>query len=148
MAEILAWRGDAPSLLALADRAGRPVQAHLVPGLAPDFVLEDQAAALGLRTTSAPATATPRAEARAHERLVESGHRAVIAACRPPLGPAFLGRVLDAQALADARGAGGEGAFEVVVFDGPLFRRRVDLVAHEPLKTDGGWRLALGLRGC
>lgn len=153
MAVVLEWLGDAASVLALDACLARGAEVALRlprerPGV-PDFVLEDQAAALGLPATDAPPTAAPTPNGRTLEDLVARGHRAVVVACRAPLDAAFLGRVVDAQLLRDVRLAGADDhALETLVFDGPRFRRRVDLVVLDAEPEDYGWRLPVGLRGC
>lgn len=177
------------ALARLADAGHDVTLVHVVAGgdgepAAPGFLVEEQAAALGLplalgreaelegllRAVAPDAVAFAGAGAtRLASRLdlpslwpagseapdavaqeaVRGGFRAFVTACRPPLDPSFLGRFLDEELLADLRATGaGNGDYDTLVVDGPLFRRRVDAMAGDAVPHGDGWRLELGLRGC
>lgn len=127
--------------------AGMEVSLVKDDGAIPGFLLEEQAAALGLPLAAGPATRQP-----ARASLL-GPERAFVCACRPPLDPSLLGRFLDDALVADLRAqridplAPGAGVATFVV-DGPRFRRRVDATAGDVVPHGDGWRLELGLRGC
>jgi uncharacterized protein (TIGR00290 family) len=80
-----------------------------------------------------------------------SGIEAMVVAVQDGvLAPALLGRPLDEALLAElARAgvdlAGEQGEYHTVVVDGPLFRRRLDLVAGERVLRDGYWFLDVAM---
>lgn len=152
MVVVLEWHGDAASVVALERVVSSSPEVALRlprdPPHVPSFALEEQAACLGLAVTQAPPTAAPTPHERVHDELLRRGYRAVVVACRSPLDASFVGRVLDGPLLRHARQLGGEDALETFVFDGPAFRRRVDVVALDAEPADDGWRVPLGLRGC
>lgn len=185
------------TLVHLTDAATRCDRAHGVP----DFVIEDQAAALGLplvldasdwagyeeafldvlARVAPDAVAFGDIQLEAHrawgeriarragvdamwplwnaptravvDEVLARGFRAVVTACRPPLGASFAGRFLDATLVEDAirRGAdpaGEDGAYHTLVVGGPRFRRPLEVTAGDVVPWGPGWRVTLGLRGC
>lgn len=199
----LAWAGGVGSLLALEALRGQDVTLVHAPLPAssllhvPRFVVEEQAAALGLPVAwAASGDAHALAEAavgagagrlalgllrgeehdayrlaralhehglegafpvrhlpagEAARQLVESGHRLVVRAARPPFPRDLLGRFLDAALVDEAEAAAGRrgwAGLRALAVDGPRFRRRVGAVALEPRPVGDGWRLDLGLQGC
>lgn len=90
--------------------------------------------------------------------VVDRGWRAVVVAVRPPLDASFLGRSLDEPTFVDdvvARGAsaaGEGGEYHTLVIDGPLFKKRLDVVAYEARPADadapGATWLDVGLAPC
>ncbi|MEA3200660.1 MAG: hypothetical protein QOE90_2088 [Thermoplasmata archaeon] len=118
----LRWRGGLEDALALARllAAGRDVT--LVPApdeVVPAFLVQAQAAALALATKEAG----------------DAGWRAFV--CASPEKD-DLGRFVEETP---------PGARTLVV-DGPLFARRVEVVAGDVVPWGAGWRLALDLKGC
>lgn len=94
-------------------------------------------------------------EASVVDEVVRRGHRAVVVAVRPPLDRSFLGRWLHEESfVADVRArgasiAGEDGEYHSLVVDGPLFRRRVDVVALAPRPGEHGYEwLDVGLAPC
>jgi diphthine-ammonia ligase len=82
---------------------------------------------------------------------LDSGVEALVVAVQDGvLPPALLGRRLDASLLEELASAGvdlaGEqGEYHTVVVDGPLFRRRLDLVPGQRVLRDGYWFLDVAL---
>ncbi|HEX2022925.1 MAG TPA: hypothetical protein VHH36_09425 [Candidatus Thermoplasmatota archaeon] len=151
MRAVLAWSGSHADAVALARLLASGAQVVLAPGPwpAPRFVLEEQAACLGVRLVDGPAARSAAGDpARAAREALARGIRAFVAAAAPPLGEGALGRFLD-DGLADELDAlGAWGAARTLAVSGGPFARRVDVVAGDVLRDGEGWRLALGLRGC
>lgn len=148
----LAWSGGLPDALALERlvAAGAEVALAPRPGALPAFVLEEQAACLGLAwEPAADARPPPEPQGDAEDALAR-GWRAVLVRARPPVRRDALGRVVDAALVEELRALRVDPLADVAtaVFDGPLFRRRAGLVAGEVVPDGDGWRLDVGLRGC
>lgn len=149
----LPWRGSLADALALERALAAGVAPRLVAALdsarrdpatgVPDFVLQEQAACLGVElafgAVAAPEESPP-------EPALARGYRGVVVGARGPEGGALVGRVLDEALAAEARAAGVRLA--TLAFDGPAFARRVDLMAGETHGSGAEWRLDVGLRGC
>jgi uncharacterized protein (TIGR00290 family) len=78
------------------------------------------------------------------DRLIRLGFRAVIVAVQEQIGPDILGRVLDAELVAEMEEAGidvaGEqGEFHTLVVDGPGFRRPLEIELGQRVRRDGMW---------
>jgi diphthine-ammonia ligase len=79
------------------------------------------------------------------DRLLADGFEAVIVAVREDaLPPSLLGRVLDAEAIAEIEAAGADacgenGEFHTFVVDGPMFGARVEVEVGERSLRDGVW---------
>lgn len=133
----VAWSGRPEEALAVwrLRQGGEDVTLALQPDeVVPAFVLEAQAAAMGL----AHAHATPERSERAPlAEAVAAGVRAVVIEARDP---ALLGKLTDEP--------GAEDGLRALAIEGPGFARRVDVVAGEARPHGGGWRLEIGLRGC
>lgn len=156
----LAWWGGLEDGLALARLGGAARLVHVTDPATrvdpatgvPDFLVEEQAAALGLplelRRGGPPAGPARTLDRAAALGGLAQGFRAFVSACAPPLDASFLGRFVDADLVADVDARGGWGAFRTFLVDGPPFRRRVDVLAGDAVTVTDGWRLGLGLRGC
>ena len=77
-------------------------------------------------------------------RFVASGYRAILVTVDPrQLDPAWVGRDLDAAALAELPAGvdpcGENGEFHTFVWDGPIFSRPVPVVRGERVARDGFW---------
>jgi uncharacterized protein (TIGR00290 family) len=75
------------------------------------------------------------------EAMLESGIRTMIVSCNTHLGPDFLGRIMDAQLMADleAKGvdvAGENGEFHTLVIDCPLFRAPLEVGSYTKVKHE------------
>ncbi len=93
----------------------------------------------------APAAITPRLplwledQSKLMEEFIAAGFKAVVAAVKTDLlGKEFLGRIVDKKFLADIAAlnkgitpCGEAGEFHTLVVDGPLFKKRLDLVETE-----------------
>lgn len=119
----------------LVERGADVTLALLPDEVVPDFLLEAQADALGLRRTRAPPERIERAPL---GDAIAAGLRGVVVAAGEP---AVLGKFVDEL-------DGTVDPLRTLALDGPGFARRVDVVAGEPRRLDGGWRLEVGLRGC
>lgn len=80
------------------------------------------------------------------EEFIGSGFKAVVVSCNADvLGREFIGRYID-RAMVDefvARGVcpcGENGEFHTLVVDGPLFKKRIDIIESEPVLKEGFWR--------
>lgn len=85
------------------------------------------------------------------EEFIGLGFTAVIVVAKAEkLGPEWLGRTIDRQAVADLAAAGidpsGElGEYHTVVTGGPLFDGEMRLAAREPVLHDGYWFLRVSV---
>lgn len=142
----LRWQGGLPEMLALDRllRDGiRPRLVHAPDPVVPDFLVAEQAAALGLdlevdKAAPAPPLAAPPVES-------ATPWRAFVCACAPPLTEDDLGKFVDEAflALLPAR-----APMRTFVTEGPHFARRVEIMADDIIPFERGWRLGIGLRGC
>lgn len=132
--QALAWRGGAGEVLAWARERTRPAAPQ--EGPIAEFVLEAQLAALGALRAPRGASARPAPEA-TREDILSSRLRAVVVEAPDA---ARCGRFVE-----DVDDLDGCATF---VVDGPMFARRVDVVAGDIIEETGRARLVLGLRGC
>lgn len=75
------------------------------------------------------------------EAMLESGIRTMIVSCNTHLGPDFLGRIMDAQLLADleAKGvdvAGENGEYHTLVLNCPLFKAPLEVGAYTKVRHE------------
>jgi uncharacterized protein (TIGR00290 family) len=85
--------------------------------------------------------------------MIASGIKTMIVSCNATLGASFLGRIIDAQTVADleAKGVdvcGENGEFHTVVLDCPLFQYPIDVVQGEKLVHNNYHFLELTLVEC
>ena len=78
------------------------------------------------------------------EAFIAAGFRAVLVCVDPAqLDPSFCGRDFDERLLADlpptADPCGEHGEFHTFVYDGPIFRRPVEVVKGDVVHRDGFW---------
>lgn len=141
----LRWHGGLPDVQALERllAAGARVSlAYAEDPVVPEFLFQEQAAALGLEA---------RRDEHAALRLAEppleapGPWRAFVCACAPALTADHLGRFVDEAFLAELPA---NARFRTFVVEGKRFARRVEVMADDILPLDDGWRLGLGLRGC
>jgi uncharacterized protein (TIGR00290 family) len=84
--------------------------------------------------------------------FIAMGFRAILACVDPKqIDPSFCGREFDARLLADlppsADPCGENGEFHTFVYDGPIFRRPVEVVRGEAVHRDGFWFCDLRTEG-
>ncbi|MBI2104089.1 MAG: diphthine--ammonia ligase [Candidatus Omnitrophica bacterium] len=78
------------------------------------------------------------------EAFIASGFRAILVCVDPKqLDPSFCGREFDDRLLADlppsADPCGENGEFHTFVYEGPIFRRPIEIVKGEVVHRDGFW---------
>lgn len=78
--------------------------------------------------------------------FVGLGFKAVIVSCKADLlGRDFIGRTLDAAMVDEfaSRGicpCGENGEYHTLVVDGPIFKRKIDIIDSEPVLKEGFWK--------
>jgi uncharacterized protein (TIGR00290 family) len=74
------------------------------------------------------------------QTFIDSGFKAYLSCVEPELGKSFAGRAIDAQLIADlpegVDPCGEYGEFHSFVYDGPIFRKPVDVVVGEVVCRD------------
>jgi diphthine-ammonia ligase len=85
------------------------------------------------------------------QEFIELGFEAVVVTTRADvLGEEWLGRKLDADFLADLAGlenvtpCGEAGEYHTLVIDGPLFKKRLEIVEANKVRREGYWFLEVG----
>jgi diphthine-ammonia ligase len=81
-------------------------------------------------------------------QMLDAGIKTIIVSCNETLGPDFLGRLIDAQCVADLKNAGvdvcGEnGEFHTLVLDCPIFSAPVAVHVTEKLLHEKYWFAAM-----
>ena len=84
--------------------------------------------------------------------FIASGFKAILVCVDPKqIDPAFCGRDFDEALLADlprsADPCGENGEFHTFVYDGPIFRRPIEVVRGEVVERDGFWFCDLAASG-
>ncbi|MBN2144068.1 MAG: hypothetical protein JW774_05535, partial [Candidatus Aureabacteria bacterium] len=80
-----------------------------------------------------------------HE-FIDLGFKARIVSCQADsLDQSFIGRWIDRDVVSEMKSMGicpcGEnGEFHTLVVDGPLFKKKIDLVETEPVLKEGFWK--------
>lgn len=80
------------------------------------------------------------------EEFVNLGFKAVIVSCKADvLGRDFIGRCLDKEIIDEFKKrnvcpCGENGEFHTLVVDGPIFKRKIEILESEPILKDGFWR--------
>ena len=80
------------------------------------------------------------------EEFVDAGFEAVVVSCQAEkLGRDFVGRRMDREMIRELEGLGicpcGEnGEFHSLVVNGPIFKRKIELLDTEPILKDGFWK--------
>ncbi len=78
--------------------------------------------------------------------FIDSGFKAIIVSCKAELfGKEFIGRIIDADLLSELKKrnicpCGENGEFHTLVVDGPIFKRRIEILESEPVFKDGFWK--------
>ncbi|MEW6101824.1 MAG: diphthine--ammonia ligase [Candidatus Omnitrophota bacterium] len=80
------------------------------------------------------------------EEFVDSGFKAIIVSCKADvMGKEFLGRYVDRELTKELKKGGicpcGEnGEFHTLVVDGPIFKKRIEILEAEPIMKEGFWK--------
>lgn len=80
------------------------------------------------------------------EEFVDLGFKAVIVSCQAEkLDKSFIGRIVDKPLIAELKKrnvcpCGENGEFHTFVFDGPLFKRKIEILESEPILKEGFWK--------
>ena len=80
------------------------------------------------------------------EEFIDLGFRALVVSCKEDIfGKDFIGRYLDKDLLQELRvkkicPCGENGEFHTFVTDGPMFKRRIEILESEPVLREGFWK--------
>ena len=80
------------------------------------------------------------------EDFIDLGFKAIVVSCKADiLGKDFIGRCLDKDLLQELKTknictCGENGEFHTFVIDGPMFKRRIEILESEPVLKEGFWR--------
>lgn len=80
------------------------------------------------------------------EEFIDLGFKAMVVSCQADLlGKDFIGRCLDRDLLQELKmrnicPCGENGEFHTFVTDGPIFKRRIEILESEPVLKEGFWR--------
>jgi uncharacterized protein (TIGR00290 family) len=80
------------------------------------------------------------------EEFIELGFKAIVVSCQADkFGRDFVGRYIDNDLLAELKTknicpCGENGEFHTLVVDGPIFRKRIEIVESEPVFKEGFWK--------
>jgi len=78
--------------------------------------------------------------------FLNSGFKAVIVSCQAEkLGKEFIGRFIDHDLIGELKErrvcpCGENGEFHTLVVDGPVFRKRIEILESEPILKEGFWK--------
>lgn len=79
------------------------------------------------------------------EEFIDLGFKAIIVSCKADLlGKDFIGKYIDKDLVQELRmknicPCGENGEFHTFVVDGPMFKKRIEIVESEPLLREGFW---------
>jgi uncharacterized protein (TIGR00290 family) len=80
------------------------------------------------------------------EEFIDLGFKAIVVSCKADiLGKDFIGRYLDKDLFRELQmrnicPCGENGEFHTFVIDGPMFKRRIEILESEPVLKEGFWR--------
>lgn len=80
------------------------------------------------------------------EEFIELGFKAIIVSCKADvLGKDFIGRYLDKEMLEEFKvrnicPCGENGEFHTFVVDGPIFKRKIEILESEPVLKESFWK--------
>ncbi|MCU0846860.1 MAG: diphthine--ammonia ligase [Spirochaetes bacterium] len=77
--------------------------------------------------------------------FIARGFKAVVVSCREELGEDFVGRTVDGEMIEELKAknicpCGENGEYHTLVVDGPIFKRRIDILEVRSELRDGFWR--------
>jgi uncharacterized protein (TIGR00290 family) len=81
--------------------------------------------------------------------IIDAGFEAIVVSVRDgSLGREWLGRRIDGKFLSDLKAANGSvdpcgenGEFHTLVLDGPMFKKKINVIGTDPVHKDGYWLL-------
>ncbi|MBM3246397.1 MAG: diphthine--ammonia ligase [Candidatus Omnitrophica bacterium] len=80
------------------------------------------------------------------DELIRAGFKSIIVSCKADImGRKFLGRYVDKNLVEELKKKGicpcGEnGEYHTLVVDGPLFKRKIEILKSEPVLKEGFWK--------
>lgn len=80
------------------------------------------------------------------EEFIELGFKAIVVSCQAKLfGQEFVGRYVDRDFLAELKKrqicpCGENGEFHTFVFDGPIFKKRIEITRSQTVLKEGFWK--------
>jgi uncharacterized protein (TIGR00290 family) len=80
------------------------------------------------------------------EEFIDLGFKAIVVSCKADIfGKDFIGRYLDKDLIQELKmrnicSCGENGEFHTFVIDGPIFKRRIEILESEPVLKEGFWR--------
>ncbi len=80
------------------------------------------------------------------EEFISAGFKALVVSCKAELfKKEFLGRYIDESFLAELKKrnicpCGENGEFHTLVVDGPIFKKRIEIIKSRPVLRDGFWK--------
>jgi len=80
------------------------------------------------------------------EEFIDLGFKAIVVSCKADiLDKDFIGRGVDMDFIQELRRrnicpCGENGEFHTLVIDGPIFKRRIEILESEPILKEGFWR--------
>jgi uncharacterized protein (TIGR00290 family) len=80
------------------------------------------------------------------DEFVDLGFKAVIVSCQADkLDKSFIGRIVDKALITELKKrnvcpCGENGEFHTFVFDGPIFKKKIQILESEPILKEGFWK--------
>lgn len=80
------------------------------------------------------------------EEFIDLGFKAIVVSCQADkFGKDFVGKYIDKDLLAELKAknicpCGENGEFHTLVVDGPIFKRRIEILESEPILKEGFWK--------
>jgi len=80
------------------------------------------------------------------EEFIDLGFKAIVVSCKADIfGKDFIGKYLDKDILQELKmrnicPCGENGEFHTFVTDGPMFKRRIEILESEPVLKEGFWK--------
>lgn len=80
------------------------------------------------------------------EEFIDLGFKAIVVSCKADMfSKDFIGRVIDKDLIRELQmrnicPCGENGEFHTFVIDGPMFRRKIEILESEPILKEGFWR--------
>ena len=80
------------------------------------------------------------------EEFIDLGFKAIVVSCKADMfSKDFIGRVIDKDLIRELQmrnicPCGENGEFHTFVIDGPMFKRKIEILESEPILKEGFWR--------
>jgi len=80
------------------------------------------------------------------EEFIDLGFKAIVVSCKADMfSKDFIGRVIEKDLIRELQmrnicPCGENGEFHTFVIDGPMFRRKIEILESEPILKEGFWR--------